>query len=665
MRSHLIQFLKTESAKLAILIVCIALPVCGGMLLCQSLLGNMLRSDAEATSSEWVSLVVARNPAILTWLSGAAPSPEISRFLNETSQVGDIYRFRIWNAAGHVAFKSERMPSAAASMNPRQVADVLASGSILNEAHAGTPPQNTPFYVESFIPVKQNGSVIGVFEIFLDQSDDEILFKRSLLLTEIIIGALVLLAGGIPGYRVYGQMLKLRDARAQTLFLSHHDSLTGIPNRHRMKEIAKTALTLNRRTKRPVAALVIDLDRFKDINDSFGHSTGDEVLKAVANRLRSAIRQEDTVARLGGDEFVILQVGLYQPNGARALAAHLLKALSEPFKIGGSQLNCGASIGIALSPPDAEDFDALIACADAALHKAKVDGRNCIRFFEPGMDARIRERCQIEIDIRRALATSAFQLAYQPLHSFRDGSLLGFEALLRWPEGWSPKSPADFIPVAEESGLMNCIGKWALETACKTAAQWTNPLTVSVNLSPVQFRDGDVVAVVKRALSVSGLDPERLELEVTESLWIQDKDFVLDQLRRLRRLGVSIALDDFGTGYSSLAYLWKFPFDTVKIDQSFVSEMENEPKAAAIVHTITALGKILDLSITAEGVETPEQARILRDAGCDRAQGFLFGRPLPAASANALANAECIPGQPEADLFLRHSQVRYDVQQFG
>jgi EAL domain-containing protein (putative c-di-GMP-specific phosphodiesterase class I) len=254
------------------------------------------------------------------------------------------------------------------------------------------------------------------------------------------------------------------------------------------------------------------------------------------------------------------------------------------------------------------------------------------------MDERIRERRQIEAEIRRALSTDSFCVAYQPIRNFQDGSLVGFEALLRWPEGWPPQSPAAFIPVAEECGLINRLGAWTLNTACNTAANWTNPLKVAVNLSPVQFRHGDIVSVVEKALRTSGLDPQRLELEVTESVWIQDTDTVLDQLARLRRLGVSIALDDFGTGYSSLSYLWKFPFDTVKIDRSFVTEMETEPKAAAIVNTIMALGKILDLTITAEGVETPAQANILREAGCDQAQGFLFGRPLPVESANALAN---------------------------
>jgi diguanylate cyclase (GGDEF)-like protein len=642
MKSPFSRFLNSEGRNLAIAAICIAIPVLCGMFLCQFLLGRMLRESAQAISSEWVSMQLARNPDILTLLSGATPLVRTRLLLDDASQVGDIYRFRIWDAAGHVVFKSERMISTGAPIDGKRVAEAFLSGSVINEVHAGSLPQNVPFFVQTFIPIKQNGATIGVFEIYLDQSDEVVVYKNSLLLTEIIIGVLVLLAGAIPGYRVYRQMLKLRDAKAETLYLSEYDILTGIPNRHRLRELAKGALALNRRSKRQVAALTINIDRFKDINDSFGHATGDEMLKAVANRLRSSLREEDLVARFGGDEFVVLQVGLYQPNGAKSLADRLIKDLSEPFKIGGSRFHCGASIGIAISPDDAEDFDTLVTCADAALYKAKADGRSSVRFFESGMDTKVRERHQIEIDIRRALTTDAFQLAYQPVYSFDDGRLLGFEALLRWPEGWSARSPADFIPVAEESGLINQLGQWALETACKTAANWTKPLMVAVNLSPVQFRDGDIVSVVNEALGPSGLDPERLELEVTESLWIQDEGSAFDQLRRLRRLGASIALDDFGTGYSSLACLWKFPFDTVKIDQSFVREMETEPKAAAIVKTVVALGRILDLTITAEGVETAAQARILRDAGCDRAQGFLFGRPLPAASANALANSECI-----------------------
>jgi diguanylate cyclase (GGDEF)-like protein len=445
---------------------------------------------------------------------------------------------------------------------------------------------------------------------------------------------------------VYRKMMAHRAAEAKAMFLAEHDSLTGMPNRKRLGEAAKAALAWTRRNQSYVAALLIDLDRFKEINDNFGHAAGDEVLRVLAIRLNSAIRDEDMAARLGGDEFVILQVGMAQPTGADSLADRLTKILSEPYDVGDSQVICGASIGIAVAPTDAQEWGALLSCADTALYKAKAEGRNAVCFFEAGMDATIRSRRRLEADLRRALETNAFQLAYQPLFSFHDESLLGFEALLRWPQGWEPESPAAFIPVAEESGLIGPMGAWVLETACRTAAAWPVALKVAVNLSPVQFRQGDIVAVVEAALSASGLDPERLELEVTESVWLKNTDAVLDQLVRLRQLGISIALDDFGTGYSSLSYLWKFPFDRVKIDRSFVTEMERDPKAMAIVNSIVAMGKSLHLTITAEGVETPSQAQALRKAGCDQAQGYLFGRPLSETLANVLANG--VPGSPLA-----------------
>lgn len=659
MGRRLIGFVNTEHGKLAILGACIALALAGGMLLCQTVLMSMLCEDAQNTSSEWVSMLIARNPDILKLFAGGTLSPQTRNLLDATSQAGDFYRFRIWDQTGHLVYKSERLTSdeTLSDGTGERVSRTLASRSIINVLRKGIAPQNVPYFVESFVPVKQNGEVVGVFDVFLDQSDDEILYKRSLVFTESIIGALVLLAGGIPGYLFYRQILKLSAARADAEFRSAHDSLTGLPNRDYLHDLAGSTLALNRRNKHPVAALLLDMDQFKGINDTLGHATGDIVLKAVADRLKASIREGDLVARFGGDEFVVLQVGMHQPAGARFLADRLIEVLSEPYEVGSSKLTCGASIGVAIAPPDAEDFDALIAAADAALQKAKTEGRNSISFFEAGMDARIRERRQIETDIRLALATNLFQLAYQPLFNFQDGSLVGFEALLRWPEGWPPRSPADFIPVAEESGLISQIGEWSLETACRTAANWTNPVKVSVNLSPIQFRQGNVVAIVEEALRMSGLDPERLELEVTENLWIQNTDAVLTQLRQLREMGVSIALDDFGTGYSSLAYLWRFPIDTVKIDQSFVREMGSEPKAAAIVNTIVALGKTLDLKITAEGVETTVQAEILRDAGCDLAQGFLFGRPLPVARANALANAELVghKSKRESRIWLRAS----------
>ena len=640
--------INTDKGRIVVLVVLILLLALGGVELSRIVSARMLRADAQSTSSTWADSLAVGFDDIPAIVAGATPSEATKLHLEESSRVGDVYRFRIWNKTGHLVFISERMASSRAPKTiseryGQRFADSIFSGTKYTELGTGEAPENPAYFGVSYVPILKDGSVIGVIEVYLDQTADKALYERSFLSTECIIALAVLLAGGLPAFMVYRKMIAHRSAQAETLFLAEHDSLTGIANRMRLGEVAKSALAWRRRNKSCVAALLIDLDRFKEINDTFGHGAGDEVLKAFAMRVNSAIREEDLVARLGGDEFVVLQVGMAQPSGASSLADRLMKILSEPYDIGGTQISCGASIGVAIAPTDAEDWDLLLTCADAALYKSKAEGRNTIRCFEPGMDAMIRERRRLETDLRRALETNSFQLAYQPLFSFRDGGLLGFEALLRWPEGWDPQSPAVFIPVAEESGLIISIGAWVLKTACITAANWTNPVKVAVNLSPVQFRHGDIVSIVENVLNESGLDPCRLELEVTESLWIQNTDAVLDQLAQLRRMGISIALDDFGTGYSSLTYLWKFPFDKVKIDRSFVMGMEIEPKAAAIVNTIVALGKTLNLIITAEGVETKAQAQALCEAGCDQAQGYLFGRPLSATSANALANATRSP----------------------
>jgi diguanylate cyclase (GGDEF)-like protein len=645
LKRHFYRIFSSDGKIVALLAGMIVLLALGGVLLSRIVAANMLRADAQSTSSAWAATLldgVEDMPAIV---AGAPPSDKERHVLEYATQVGDIYRYKIWNQTGSLVFTSERTNSLHEPTTSIGDLKERIEGSPSTETNVAGRLGDPVYFADTYIPIKQNGAVIGVFEIYLDQTADHALYERSFLLTESIIAVAVLLAGGLPAFMVYRKMMAHRAAQAEAVFLAEHDSLTGIPNRKRLGETARVALAWNRRSKSHVAALLIDLDRFKDVNDTLGHGAGDELLKALAVRLSSAIREEDMVARLGGDEFVILQVGMAQPSGASFLADRLLKILSEPYDVGASQLVCGASIGVAIAPTDAWDWDTLLTCADTALYKAKSEGRSTVRFFEAGMDAAVRERRRLEADLKRALETNAFQLAYQPLFSFQDNSLLGFEALLRWPEGWTPQSPAVFIPIAEESGLIVPIGAWVLETACKTAASWAKPVKIAVNLSPVQFRHGHIFAVVEEALNTSGLDPTRLELEVTESLWLQNTDVVLDQLTRLRKMGISIALDDFGTGYSSLSYLWKFPFDKVKIDRSFVAEMDTDPKAAAIVNTIVAMGKTLELRITAEGVETQAQAQALRVAGCDQAQGYLYGRPLSQISANALANSA--PASPQ------------------
>jgi diguanylate cyclase (GGDEF)-like protein len=644
MRHWALRLFSIDGRRILLLASVVLLLAFGGVQLSQLVSANMLRTDAQSNVSAWAGGLAESADDIPAITSGAVPSPRTNHLLRDATQVGDIYRYKILDRTGHLVYLSERasypsLANATADSPSKRIDEKVLSGGTFTVTGVGNLSDNPPHFAECYLPLKQNGAVIGILDISIDQTADHALYERSLLFTESIIAIAVLLAGGIPGFMVYRKMRDHRRAQAEALFLAEHDSLTGLANRKTLAETANSALAWSRRNNNYVAALVIDLDRFKEINDTFGHSVGDEALKIVAARLKSAVREVDMVARLGGDEFVVLQVGMNQPDGATYLATRLLKLLADPCEINGLQLVCAASIGVAISPTDTDDWDGLLSRADIALYRAKGGGRGNAAFFETGMDAMFRERRRLEADLRRAMDTSAFHLAFQPLIDFGGGELIGFEALLRWPEGWEPQSPATFIPVAEEAGLIVPIGAWVLKTACNEAAAWTKPLKIAVNLSPLQFSHGDIVAVVDEVLMSSGLDPCRLELEVTESLWLQNTETVLDQLARLRSRGISIALDDFGTGYSSLAYLWKFPFDKVKVDRSFVSQMEIDPKAAAIVDTVVALGRTLDLTITAEGVETPEQAKALKDAGCDQGQGYLFGRPLSATAAIELINS--------------------------
>jgi diguanylate cyclase (GGDEF)-like protein len=639
------RFALTDSGKVTLLPIAIILLACVGVLLGRVVSARMLRADALSTSESWAASLQRSVDDLPAIVAGASPSAESSRQLADASQVGDTYRYRIWNRNGRLAFASERIPSAA---TPKNLADILGekaassalAGAETTRAGSGDEGQEPEDYAVSYIPIVSNRETIGVFEIYLDQTNDKALYERSFFLTEAIIAFMTLIAGGVPAFLAYKKMRDHREAEAEALFLAEHDPLTGLPNRRGLEERAIGAFALARRNQTQIAAVLIDLDRFKLVNDTYGHRAGDELLQAFVQRLKAAVRAEDLVARLGGDEFVVLQSGSAQPMSASKFGERLLRNLSEPFEIGGSRMSCAASIGVAIVPTDAKDWESLLSCADAALYKVKAEGGNAVCFFEAGMDSVIRERQQIEQDIRRALDTNAFQLAFQPQFNFNGHDLVGFEALLRWPAGWPAKSPVAFIPVAEESGLMVRLGSWVLEAACRAAASWNQPLKIAVNLSPVQFRQGDVVAAVEHALLSSGLDPERLELEVTESAWLQNTDAVLDQLGRLRSMGISIALDDFGTGYSSLSYLWRFPFDKVKIDRSFVSEMLTDPKATAIVNSVVALARSLDLAVTAEGVELPSQEHALSEAGCDLAQGYLFGRPIPDAQVAELIETE-------------------------
>jgi diguanylate cyclase (GGDEF)-like protein/PAS domain S-box-containing protein len=421
-----------------------------------------------------------------------------------------------------------------------------------------------------------------------------------------------------------------RQAEAQIAHMSRHDALTDLPNRVLFREHMDQNLARVRRGE-SLAVLCLDLDYFKSINDTLGHAVGDAMLRAVADRLRDCVRETDTVARLGGDEFAVLQVGARQPADATGLAQRIVEALGKPFDLAGHQLVIGASVGIAVSPNDGDDPDQLMKNADLALYRAKEDGRNGFRFFEPEMDAKMRWRRSLEADLRKALTQGEFELFYQPVVNLRQNEITGLEALLRWrhPER-GMVSPADFIPLAEEIGLIIPLGEWVLRKACAEAATWSSRVTVAVNLSAVQFKNKNLVATVVSALAASRLPPGRLEVEITESVLMQDNETILDILHQLRDIGVRISMDDFGTGYSSLSYLRRFPFDKIKIDRSFVRDVAMRGDSLSIVRAVTGLGSSLGMVTTAEGVETAEQLNVLRAEGCTEVQGYLFSPPRPA-----------------------------------
>jgi len=428
-----------------------------------------------------------------------------------------------------------------------------------------------------------------------------------------------------------------RQAEARIAYMAHHDGLTDLPNRELFQERLKQALAEGRPGSGRVAALCVDLDLFKNVNDSFGHPIGDRLLRSVADRLRSHLVGNNLVARLGGDEFAVILTNIVSPNEASDYAARLIKTLSEAYEIDGIEVVIGASIGIALSPGDGETSEELMRNSDMALYRAKSDGGGVHRFFEREMDRQAQKRRDMELDLRRAFANGEFELHYQPLVDIAADRISGFESLLRWRHPQRGMiSPADFIPVAEDIGLIVALGEWVLREACTEAAKWPTDVKVAVNLSPVQFRSRNLVQVVISALAHSGLSPRRLELEITESLFLAETEANLAILHQLRELGVSISMDDFGTGYSSLSYLRSFPFDKIKIDRSFVKDLGQRSDCVAIVRAISGLGRSLNITTTAEGVETVDQLDWLRAEGCNEVQGFLFSAAKPAAEVEAL-----------------------------
>lgn len=410
--------------------------------------------------------------------------------------------------------------------------------------------------------------------------------------------------------------------------LARHDALTSLPNRTLFRDELKRAIANCSREGERVAVLCLDLDRFKPVNDTLGHAVGDELLQQVAERLSACVRAGDLAARLGGDEFGIIQPRVEGEGEASALAERIVQSLSVPYDVAGHRVTIGVSVGIAIGAGASGTPDELVHQADLALYRVKAEGRQSFSFYHQDMDARAEIRRKLEMDLQEAIEKQQFEVHFQPSIRLNDNSVTGFEALLRWQHpDRGMISPAEFIPIAEDTGLINQIGQWVLTEACKQAVTWPPHMSVAVNLSPVQFKQAALPLQVMSALSKSGLEPARLELEITEAVLLKDTESTQDTLQQLRDIGVRIALDDFGTGYSSLGYLSRFQFDKIKIDRSFVNDMSTRTDALSIVRAITALGADLGMTVTAEGVETEEQLAHLRTVCCTEVQGFLFSRP--------------------------------------
>jgi diguanylate cyclase (GGDEF)-like protein len=466
--------------------------------------------------------------------------------------------------------------------------------------------------------------------------------KATTFITEMMDGrqtlaAVAPMAGG-GWVATHEDITELRSAEAKISYMVHHDTLTKLPNRLLFHDELQRALA-GAKPGECLAVFCLDLDHFKSVNDTLGHPIGDRLLAAAAERLRQCVRDSDVVARLGGDEFAIVQIGAPNPTDATLLAASLIEAISAPYEFDGHQFVVGLSIGIAVAPDDGLDPDQLLKNADMALHRAKADGRGTYRFFEPEMDARMHARRSLDLDLRKAIAKGEFELFYQPQVDVQTRRVRGFEALVRWRH---PRrgmiGPTEFISLAEETGLIIPLGDWVLRRACAEAAAWPSDVKIAVNLSPIQFKSKNLLPSVLSALAYSGLSPNRLELEITETILLQDSDATLETLHKLRDLGVKISMDDFGTGYSSLSYLRKFPFDKIKIDQSFIREMSVREDCLTIVRTVAAMGASLGIVTTAEGVETFEQFEQLKLEGYNEVQGDLFSPPRPDSEIKDLLN---------------------------
>lgn len=617
----------------------------GSLVFANATIERLLERDATYQASRWAAKFATQFVENDAFVRTGSPTLAQYNFIEAATSAGDVFRMKLFAADGTLKLISDelghRRDGLSLAEHNAPVMAAMEAGAVFVGIEDGRNKDNRPdYYAEAYAPVMKDGERVAIVEVYVDHTERHAMYRQALngmLYLLAVIGLATLAHAFYTGW----VLRKGRRSHQRARYLAKHDALTGVPNRTVFNERLTAVLEGRRASDASVAVLMIDLDGFKAVNDAHGHAVGDALLQEVSLRIGTVLRDQDVFARLGGDEFAVLQTGIQAPDQIARVARRIVAAVGAIDTIDGRPVRISASVGIALSGdlPTGAAPDELLKRADIALYTAKEEGRNRTIAFEPGMEGALRRRHALRERVRAAVETDGLEVHYQPQHDAGTARLTGFEALVRLPDGEGGCiSPAVFIPVAEEMHLMERLGALVLQRALRDAQTWPNELTVAVNLSAQQF-EGDVVEVVCDVLSQTGLAPERLELEITESLFIADAARVECQLRKLKAMGVRIAMDDFGTGYSSLSYLWQFPFDTLKIDRSCfqrlgeegatIEDEEERSRIVAVLDTIGAMGRSIGLSVTAEGIETLDQWAYARRAGYHHVQGYLIGRPMP------------------------------------
>ena len=624
---------------LGTLLVTLAVLVGGTWLTVKTTADYLLYQYATQAAENWAQFLTANVGDLEQIAAGETPSNASLAFFRSARKSGEVFRYTIFNRYGYSMLESDRdriTPIDLSSYNATAASAIKREQPIV-DARAGHAPAQPRYFAEAYVPVVIGGRPVAAVAAYVDQTAARDIVYHAFGAAALALCALTALAFGLPAWAWYRRTEEKRESDRRAQFLAYHDALTGLENRARTIEKLAQLLTKAPSTGDVIALHLIDIDHFKDVNDTLGHEGGDFLLTSIGRRLCDLTRVEDTVARLGGDEFMVVQARIAGKAQAQAFAERMFAALRAPVFYKEHEICPTFTVGVAIAPTDGTTPERLLKSADLALMSGKQRGRNCISFFSTDLDAAMQKRVALERIIRDAVAHERFELHYQPVFEISSRRLAGFEALarLRAPDG-TMIPPSTFIPVAEELRLIDTLGAWVLREACRAAKGWPDALTVAVNLSPAQFDSGSVEVAVAEALKVSGLEPRRLELEITETLLLGNNEHNMAALAKLKDMGTSIVMDDFGTGYSSLSYLWKFPFDKIKIDRSFMEGFGKSGRdVETVVKSIIALAREMNMRVTVEGVETAEQVEFLYDVNADQVQGFYFGTPVPAAEVGA------------------------------